>query len=62
MAFTLVYAGEHYVFDIVTGWIYAFGVVFGTRYMRRRRDARRASKPPSEPATAAARPVAVATR
>ena len=28
MGFTLVYAGEHYVFDVVLGWIYA-GVVYG---------------------------------
>jgi hypothetical protein len=60
MAFTLVYSGEHYVFDIFTGWIYAGGVVFGTRYVRRRRDARRAPTSQTEPSPAA-RPVAVAT-
>ena len=26
MAFTLVYGGEHYVFDVVLGWVYAVGV------------------------------------
>jgi membrane-associated phospholipid phosphatase len=26
MAFTLVYAGEHYVFDVLLGWIYAVAV------------------------------------
>jgi PAP2 superfamily len=62
MAFTLVYSGEHYVFDIVTGWIYAGGVVFGTRYIRRRRDARKAAKVQPEPTAAPGRPVAVATR
>ena len=44
MAFSLVYAGEHYVFDIFLGWLYA-GVVYfvGTWAMdewARRRAAR----------------------
>lgn len=39
MAFTLVYGGEHYVFDIVTGWLFAIVVVVGTRVVRRRRAA-----------------------
>ena len=26
MGFTLVYTGEHYVFDVVLGWVYAVGV------------------------------------
>jgi hypothetical protein len=29
MAFTLVYTGEHYVIDIVFGWIYASGIFVG---------------------------------
>jgi PAP2 superfamily len=31
MAFTLVYSGEHYVFDIVVGWAYAVFVVVAAR-------------------------------
>ena len=43
MALTLIYTGEHYVIDIVLGWIYAVGVfVVGSRaldrYGRRRRS------------------------
>jgi membrane-associated phospholipid phosphatase len=26
MGFTLVYTGEHYIFDVVLGWVYAVGV------------------------------------
>jgi hypothetical protein len=59
MAFTLVYSGEHYVFDIVTGWIYAGVVYFGVAYIRRRR-ARGASMSSSmPPVPAEAEPVAV---
>lgn len=39
MAFTLVYSGEHYVFDVVVGWLYAVLVVAAARLlaaMRRR--------------------------
>jgi membrane-associated phospholipid phosphatase len=67
MAFTLVYAGEHYVFDIFTGWIYAVVVVVGAGIIRRRR-ARAAppqpppleSSPPSAPTEA--NPVALANQ
>jgi membrane-associated phospholipid phosphatase len=41
MAFTLVYSGEHYVFDIVLGWLYAIVVVAGAAFLRRRRKQRR---------------------
>jgi hypothetical protein len=52
MAFTLVYAGEHYVGDILIGWAYALIAVFVLDYPRsetreRRRtarDARRAAR------------------
>ena len=37
MAFTLVYSGEHYVADIVVGWLYAAGVFAGVGWARRRR-------------------------
>jgi hypothetical protein len=62
MAFTLVYSGEHYVFDIVTGWIYAVVVVFGSRYLHRRRErlGTPAVPPESEPVAASGEPVAVA--
>jgi membrane-associated phospholipid phosphatase len=66
MAFTLVYSGEHYVFDIVTGWIYAAVVVVGAGIIRRRRAAR--SAPPAQssssppPALEEATPVVVATQ
>jgi PAP2 superfamily protein len=40
MAFTLVYAGEHYVADILIGWLYAAAVVAGVAWARRRRAAR----------------------
>ena len=36
MALTLVYTGEHYVIDILLGWLYATGVyVIGTRLLDR---------------------------
>ncbi len=31
MAFTLVYAGEHYVIDVLLGWLYAAGSVWAVR-------------------------------
>ncbi len=34
MSFTLVYAGEHYVFDIVLGWIYALATYLAVRRVR----------------------------
>jgi hypothetical protein len=45
MAFTLVYSGEHYVFDIVLGWAYAALVVVGTAALRRVRAGRAAVAP-----------------
>lgn len=42
MAFTLVYAGEHYVADVLAGWICAFAVHFVVTRIERRRNARRA--------------------
>jgi membrane-associated phospholipid phosphatase len=43
MAWTLVYSGEHYVFDIVLGWLYAVAVAAGAALIRRRRRLRRSS-------------------
>jgi hypothetical protein len=34
MSFTLVYAGEHYVFDILLGWIYALATYLAVRKVR----------------------------
>ena len=44
MAFTLVYAGEHYVADILIGWLYAAAVVAGVAWARRRRAHHRHSQ------------------
>jgi membrane-associated phospholipid phosphatase len=38
MAFTLVYGGEHYVFDVVVGWSYAIAVVAGAGALERVRE------------------------
>jgi len=51
MAFTLVYAGEHYVVDILIGWLYAAAVTAGVTWARRRWAAARA---PAEQVTAPA--------
>jgi membrane-associated phospholipid phosphatase len=50
MAITLVYSGEHYVFDVVVGWAYAIAVVTGAALVRRRRASRDASPPDSRSA------------
>jgi membrane-associated phospholipid phosphatase len=49
MAFTLVYAGEHYVSDIIVGWLYAAAVFAGVDWVRRRRARRRAAPVPPRP-------------
>lgn len=41
MGWTLVYGGEHYVFDVVLGWAYAISVYFGVRWFRARWARRR---------------------
>jgi len=52
MGWTLVYGGEHYVFDVLLGWIYAIAVYFGIRWVRakwgERRNRARASAPATE--------------
>jgi membrane-associated phospholipid phosphatase len=40
MAFTLVYSGEHYVFDVVVGWFYAVLVIAGAFVIARLRASR----------------------
>lgn len=42
MAVTLVYGGEHYVVDLLVGWLYALGAVAAVRWV----TARRADRPP----------------
>jgi len=41
MAFSLVYTGEHFVFDIIVGWIYAVVVYFGGSWVADRWSERR---------------------
>jgi len=41
MCWTLVYGGEHYVFDVLLGWIYAVAVYFGVIWARARWSERR---------------------
>ena len=50
MAFTLVYAGEHYVFDVLLGWIYAGAVYGAVTAVERARERRRARAPVPLPA------------
>jgi membrane-associated phospholipid phosphatase len=47
MAFTLVYSGEHYVSDILIGWLYAAAVFAGVSWARRR--GARGRPPPAPP-------------
>jgi hypothetical protein len=42
MAFTLVLSGEHYVIDILLGWLYVAGVMLAWRAIERRHAVRRA--------------------
>lgn len=47
MAFALVYTGEHYVSDIVVGWLYAGGVFAAVNAVRARLRQRRAPPRPA---------------
>jgi PAP2 superfamily len=50
MAFTLVYSGEHYVADILIGWLYAGGAFAVVSWAGRRRARRRPEQPaPPQP-------------
>ena len=54
MAFSLVYAGEHFVIDIFVGWLYAAATVyFGSKVLDRwkRAASARNSTPPTSPRT-----------
>ena len=50
MALTLVYTGEHYVSDILTGWAAAAAVFLGVRWARARRRPPPAPPPPARAA------------
>lgn len=52
MGFTLVYTGEHYVFDVVLGWVYAVGVYSAVLAVERVRENGRA-RARAEPARVA---------
>ena len=55
MAFTLVYTGEHYVIDILLGWLYAAAVVYaGNRLFDRFTANRRSAEPEPEPVRSSA--------
>ena len=41
MGWTLVYGGEHYVFDVLLGWVYAVAVFLGVRWIRAKWGERR---------------------
>jgi hypothetical protein len=57
MAFALVYGGEHFVADIVLGWVYAViafaAVTLGAKALARRREQRRVVGAEPEPAAVA---------
>ncbi len=54
MATALVYTGEHYVFDILLGWLYATVVYFGGSWVLDRLDDRKAARLQAAEARAAA--------
>jgi membrane-associated phospholipid phosphatase len=50
MGFTLVYTGEHYVFDVVLGWVYAVVIYAAVMlYERSRAESRAAAAPVPAP-------------
>ena len=44
MTFTLVYGGEHYVLDVLVGWLYALIAVAAVGWLLPRLDRRRAAR------------------
>lgn len=54
MSLTLVYVGEHYVADVIVGWLYAVATFFAVSRVRRRRADRRGPVPAATGAPAAA--------
>jgi hypothetical protein len=55
MAFTLVYMAEHYVFDVVLGWIYCLAAVYLSRKLMAWWSARRPRRLAGQPADADSR-------
>ena len=51
MAFTLVYGGEHYVVDVLIGWLYAAAALLAVRLVGRWRDASDRITDPQPPTT-----------
>jgi membrane-associated phospholipid phosphatase len=58
MGFTLVYFGEHYVVDILAGWLYAVAAYIAVEYVANRKAAARREPLPARPAPAGLLPVA----
>jgi membrane-associated phospholipid phosphatase len=58
MGFTLVYFGEHYVVDILAGWLYAVAAYIAVEYLAKRKAAARREPLPARPAQAGLLPVA----
>ncbi|SDT49866.1 phosphatase PAP2 family protein [Jiangella sp. DSM 45060] len=56
MAFTLVYGGEHYVVDVLLGWLYVAAIMVGAHWWERWREQRH--RPP-EPVLTAGTPAPV---
>jgi hypothetical protein len=48
MAFTLIYTGEHFLIDILVGWIYAAATVYFGGKILDRWDARQKRRHPEE--------------
>jgi membrane-associated phospholipid phosphatase len=53
MAFTVVYTGEHYVADVLLGWLYTTGSVLAVRAVRGRLPQARESRLQARPADGA---------
>ena len=51
MAFTLIYGGEHYVVDVLLGWLYAAGAVLAVRLVGRWREPAEKIPSPRPPTT-----------
>ncbi|WP_083459333.1 phosphatase PAP2 family protein [Jiangella muralis] len=56
MAFTLVYGGEHYVVDVLLGWLYVAAIMVGAHWWERWREQHR---PPMAPVLTAGTPAPV---
>jgi membrane-associated phospholipid phosphatase len=59
MGFTLVYFAEHYVVDILAGWVYALGAYAAVQWYAARRARRRSTVTPRPASARGALPVPV---